>query len=134
MTAHAKTLTIAFYVAFALWFTATRYGPPGLYGRFLAPTVVNILYFCPILLFFIIAALAVRRAVRAASFPRLEVAAAGCAIVGSELFWRFYLSPHAWDAFKLTSIAFDLATPVIAALGLAVVVRELKQSPQPIAA
>jgi hypothetical protein len=43
LSIRAKPLTIAFYVVFALWFTATRYSSPAFYGWLLAPAVVNIL-------------------------------------------------------------------------------------------
>jgi hypothetical protein len=127
MDARPNTLTIAFYVTFALWFTATRYGPPGIYSWVLAPSVVSVLSLGPIVLFSIVAILAARRAVRAASFPWLDVAVVAGGIVGSDLFWRLYLSPHAWDAFKLTSIAFDIATPLIVALGVAAVIGKVRR-------
>lgn len=41
-----------------------------------------------------------------------------------------YLSPSAWDAFKLTSIVLDMATPIIVALGQAAVVGELRRPVQ----
>lgn len=133
MSARAKPFTIAFYVAFALWFTATSYSSPGFYGWLLAPIVGNILGFSLIALFLVVVVLAGRRAVREASFPWLDLAVVGCAIIGFDLFWRFYLSPLAWDAFKLTSIAVDVATPLIAALGLAAVVYELRRPAQIVA-
>ena len=83
-----------------------------------------------IALFFIVVVIAARRAVRAASFPWLEVAVVVCAIVGFDLFWRFYLSRFAWDAFKLTSIALDIAAPLIMALGLAAVIGEVRRPAQ----
>jgi hypothetical protein len=133
MSARAKPFTVAFYIAFALWFTATRYNSPNFYDWAFAPIVGNVLGLCTVALFFVIVGLAVRRAVRAASFPWLDVAVVGAAIIGFDLFWRFYLSPLAWDAFKLTSIALDIATPLIAALGLAAVVSELRRPAQIVA-
>lgn len=130
MSARAKPFTIAFYIAFALWFTATRYSSPGFYGWLLAPIAGNVLGLSTTALFFAVVVLAARRAVREASFPWLDVAVVGCAIIGFDLFWRYYLSPLAWDAFKLTSIAIDIATPLIAALGLAAVVSELRRPAQ----
>ena len=128
MNARASTLTIAFYVAFSLWFTATRYSSPWFYGWVLAPSVGPLLGLGTIAIFFIVVVLAARRAVAAASFPWLDVAVVGGGIVGADLFWRFYLSPHTLDVFKLKSIAFDLATPLIAAFGLAAIVSELRGS------
>lgn len=128
-----KPITIAFYIAFALWFTATRYGSPGFYGWLLAPVVVTVLMLGTFALFFMVVVLAARRGVKAASVPWLDAAVIACAIVGFDLFWRFYLSPFAWDAFKLTSIVLDIATPAIVALGLAAVVSELRRPVQVVA-
>ncbi|MCJ8159940.1 hypothetical protein, partial [Sphingomonas sp. LaA6.9] len=133
MSMRSKPLTVAFYIAFALWFTAIRYSSPGFYGWLLAPVVGTVLTLGTIALFFMVVVLAARRGVRAASFPWLNAAVIACAIIGFDLFWRFYLSPFAWDAFKLTSILLDMATPIIAALGLAAVVGELRRPVQVIA-
>lgn len=133
MTKRTKPLTVAFYIAFALWFTATRYSSPGFYGWLLAPVVGNVLMFGTIALFFMVVVLAVRRGVKATSFPWLDAAIIACAIIGFDLFWRFYLSPFAWDAFKLASIVLDMATPIIVALGLVAVVGELRRPVQVVA-
>jgi hypothetical protein len=127
VSARPKPSTIAFYVAFALWFTATRYSDPGFYGWLLSPIVANILGLSTIAIFLIAGVLAARRAIKAASFPWLDVAVVGCAIVGFDLFWRFYLSPMAWDAFKVTSVAVDIATPLVAAFGVVAVVSEWRR-------
>ncbi len=133
MTLRSKPLTVAFYIVFALWFTATRYSSPGFYGWVLAPVVATVLMLVPIALFLMVVVLAARRGGKAASFPWLDAVVIACAIIGFDLFWRFYLSPFAWDAFKLTSIVLDIATPVIVALGLAAVVSELRRPVQVIA-
>jgi hypothetical protein len=83
-----------------------------------------------IALFLIVVVLAARRGIKIASFPWLDAAAIACAITGFDLLWRFYLSPFAWDAFKLTSMVLGVATPIIVALGLAVVVGELRRPVQ----
>ena len=132
MMARTNVLIIAFYVAFALWFTATRYSSPGFYNWVFARSVGDILSVSTIMLFFMVVALAAWRAVEAASFPWLDVAVVGGSVVGSDLFWRYYPSPHAWDAFKLTSIVFDIATPLIAAMGMAVLVSELRRPTRPL--
>lgn len=132
MKARTNVLTIAFYVAFALWFTATRYGSPSFYDWVFTPVVGYILGVCTVVVFFMVVALAAWRAVEAASMPWLDVAVVGGVLVGSDLFWRYYLSAHTWDAFKLTSIVFDSATPLIAALGMAVLVSELKRRTRPV--
>lgn len=125
MSMRSKPLTVAFYVAFALWFTAIRYSSPSFYGWLLAPVVGKVLALGTIALFFIVVVLAAWRGVKVASFPWVEAAVIGCAIIGFDLFWRFYLSPFAWDAFKLTSIVLDIATPLLATLGLFAVSGEL---------
>ena len=134
MSARPKPFTVAFYVAFALWFTATRYSGPSFYSWLVAPVVETALGLGTVALFLITLIVAARRAVRTRSFPWLDLAVIGCAILGFDLFWRFYLSPLAWDAFKLTSIAIDIATPLIAALGLAAVVSKFRRPAQAVAA
>jgi hypothetical protein len=130
MSDRTTPLTIMFYVAFALWFTATRYSSPGFYDWLLAPIVGDVLRLCTFALFFIVAILAVRRATRAASFPWLDGYIAGGAIVGFDLFWRFFLSPLARDAFKLASISLDIGTPLIAALGVGAMIAEVRRPAQ----
>ncbi len=130
MSARPKPFTIAFYVAFALWFTAARYSGPSFYRWLLAPIVESALVLSSVALFLIAVVLAARRAVRTGSFPSLDVAVVGCAILGFDLFWRFYLSPLAWDAFKLTSVAIDIATPLVVALGLSAVIGEFRRPAQ----
>ena len=123
-------LTIAFYIAFALWFTAISYGSPGFYSGLLSPVASKILVFGTIAVFFAVVILAAWRGFRTSTFPHLDVAVVGCAIIGFDLAWRFYLSQFAWDAFKIISIALDIATPAIAILGMFIVVSELKRSGQ----
>ena len=120
-------LAIAFYVVFALWFTALRYSSSSFYSWLLAPIAGKILAFGTIAIFFTIVILATWREVRAASFPWVDAATIGCAIVGFDLLWRFYLSHIAWSAFKLSSIVLDVATPVIAILGMFAVGSELRR-------
>lgn len=127
MTIRTKPLTIAFYIAFALWFTATRYSSPWYYSWLFSPVVGTVLMQAAITLFFMVVVLAMRRGVKTASFPWLDAAVIACAIIGLDLFWRFYLSSFAWDSFKLTSIVLDMATPIILALGMTAVVGEFRQ-------
>jgi hypothetical protein len=133
MNINTKPLTVAFLAVFALWFTSSRYNPPSFYSWLLTPMVGNVLALWTCALFLLIVALVARRGIKVALFPWVEAAVIGCAIVGFDLFWRFYLSQFAWDAFKLTSIALDMATPAIAILGMFVVSSELKRSYQVIA-
>ncbi|MVZ96162.1 hypothetical protein EUU23_00405 [Sphingorhabdus sp. IMCC26285] len=133
MHIRATPLAIAFYVVFALWFTAIRYSSPSFYGWLLAPVIGKILVFGTISLFFTVVILAAWRGVRAAAFPRADAVVVGGAMVCFDLVWRFYLGQFAWDAFKLISIALDMATPAIAILGMCVVSSELKRSGQVIA-
>lgn len=113
-----KSFVISFYVAFALWFTATRYSPPSFYSSFLSPAVTAALTFTTVALFLAVLVLVGWGALKARSFPWLDAAVAVGAVVGFDLFWRFFLSPLAWDAFKLTSIALGIATPLIVVLGV----------------
>lgn len=127
MSKRVTPLTIAFYVAFALWFTATGYSSPAFYGWLLAPVAGTVLMFSTVTLFLMVVVLVARQGAKTASFPWLDAAVVACAIVGFDLFWRFYLSPFAGNAFKLTSIVLDIATPAIAVLGLAAVVSRLRR-------
>lgn len=127
MSMRTKPLTLAFYVTFTLWFTAISYSSPSVYGWLLAPVVGTVLTLGTIAIFFIAVVLAAWRAVKVASFPWLEAALIGCAIIGFDLFWRFYLSPFTLDAFKLASMVLDIATPLIATLGLLAVSGELRR-------
>jgi hypothetical protein len=133
MSTRTKPLTTAFYIAFALWFTASRYSSPGFYGWLLAPMVGTVLMLGTIALFLIAVVLGARRGIKMGSIPWVDAAAIAVPIIGFDLLWRFYLSRFAWDAFKLTSIALDIATPIIVALGLAVVVCELRRPAQVVA-
>ena len=126
MHVRATPLAIAFYVVFAMWFTAIRYSSPSFYGWLLVPVVGYILAVGTIALFFTVVILAAWRGVRTSTFPRLDAAVVGCAIVCFDLVWRFYLSQFAWDGFKQISIALDMATPAIAILGMFVVGSKLK--------
>ena len=130
MSMRPKVLTIAFYILFALWFTASRYSTPGFYDWLLTPAIGTMLMSGSIAMFFMVIVLAARRGVKEASVPWLDAAVIACAIIGFDLLWRFYLSPFAWDAYKLTSIVLDMATPVIVAMGLAAVVSEWRRSVQ----
>ena len=127
MSVRPNPSVIGFYVAFALWFTATRYSAPSFYSWLIAPAAQSALSIVTIVLCPTAIVLATRRALRDGSLPWLDLAVVGCTLLGFDLFWRFYLSPLAGDAFKLTSIAVDIATPLIAALGVVAVVREFKQ-------
>lgn len=105
-------------MAFALWFTATRYSPPSFYSWLLSPAVTAALAFTTVALFLAVLVLVGWRALKARSFPWLDAAVVLSAVVGFDLLWRFFLSPLAWNAFKLTSIALDIATPLIVVLGI----------------
>lgn len=127
MSARKTPVTLAFYVGFALWFTGTRYSSPSFYGWLLSPIVGDALELGTVALFLMVIVIVGRRAIRAASFPWLDVAVSGGAIAASDLFWRFYLSRDAGEAQKLTSIAVDVASPALAALGLAALLVELRR-------
>lgn len=60
MSARPTPYTIGFYVAFALWFTATQYSDPGFYGRLLAPVVESALDLGIVALFLFTVVLAAR--------------------------------------------------------------------------
>jgi len=109
MSTRVNVLAAAFLVASALWFTATRYSPPSFYGSL--GSVLAILIFALVVAVIFVAS---RRAL-----PWREIALTVGALISFEAFWRFYLSRTAWDAFKLTSIALDIGTPLIALLGIA---------------
>ncbi len=111
MAMSMKPLNFAFYTRFALWFTVTQYSSSSFYAWLLAPVVGTVLALGTIALFFIVVVLIARRGFKTASFPWPDAAVLVCATVGFDLFWRFYLSPFAWDAFKITSIVLDIATP-----------------------
>jgi hypothetical protein len=124
VSAHPKTSTLAFYVAFALWFTAMSYSGPGFYAWQLAPIVQDVLGLAMFGVFFVVAVLVVRRSLRRATFPWLDIAVVAGAIVGFEVVWRFCRT-LAWDAFKLASLGLDISTPLIFLLGLIAVSAEL---------
>ena len=128
MRARTHTVTIVFYVVFALWFTANRYGGSGFYSGLIAPIVAVALVVVTFALFCVIVLLAARRAFSEKSLPWADAIIFGCSIVAFDLFWRFYLSPHAWDAFKLTNFVVDAATPAVAFLGICAVVGEWKRN------
>lgn len=130
MLARPRPTTVAFYIAFALWFTATRYSGPGFYSWLVAPIVQDALGVVTFGLFCVIAILAARRALKAACFPWTDAVALGGSFVAFDLFWRLWLSSQAWDAFKLTSGIVDATTPIIAGLGIAAIIGEWKQSQQ----
>ncbi|KHL24222.1 hypothetical protein PK98_14640 [Croceibacterium mercuriale] len=116
--------TVAFYVAFALWLTATGYGGSGFYAGQLAPVVQDVLSLALFAGFLIVVALVIRRSLRAAAFPWLDIAVVAGAFVGFELVWR-YCRPLAWDAFKFASLSLDMAAPLVVALGLKAASAEL---------
>ena len=128
MHSRASPLAITFYVAFALWFTAMRYGSPSFYGWLLTPFVSEVLVFCTVALFLAVVILIAWRGFKASAFPRADAVVAGSAIVCFDLVWRFNVGQFAGDTFKLISIALDIATPAIAILGIFVVVSFLKRS------
>ncbi|MFN3819089.1 MAG: hypothetical protein ACK4R0_08855 [Blastomonas sp.] len=120
-------MTIAFYAAFALWFTAMSYSRPGFYSWLIHPFAQDAL---GLLLWGIFAAVVVavaHRSIIAASMPWLDLVAFGCAVVVFELVWRLYLSPDIWDAFKVISVVVDAATPIIGAIGVAALVGEWRR-------
>jgi hypothetical protein len=57
--------TLAFYVAFALWFTATRYSPPSFYG----PMLTSLLGLATMATLVAVAVQVGLRAMQAVSFP-----------------------------------------------------------------
>lgn len=128
MSVNAKPLTIAFYVAFALWFTAMSYSGLGFYRWFIHPLVEGL--FGLILWAILIAVLVavVRRSVFLASLPWSELVTFSSAFAVFNLLWR--LSPHSWDAFKITSLVVDIATPIIGAIGVAALVGEWRRAEQ----
>lgn len=84
-------------------------------------------------IFLTVVILAAWRGIKAARFPWVNAATFGCAIVGFDLFWRFYLSSGVWNAFKLTSMTLDIGTPAIAILGMFAVGSELRRPSQQVA-
>lgn len=114
-----RSLLVGYYVAFAVWFTATRYSAPTFYSWLLSPSVTAALTFATVALFIAVLVLVGRRAFKARSLPWLDATVLVGALIGLDLFWRFYLSPFTLDAFKLTSMTVDIATPLIVVLGLA---------------
>lgn len=128
MHIRATPLAITFYVAFALWFTAMRYGSQSFYGWLLTPFVGKVLVFCAVALFLAVVILVAWRGFKTSAFPRANAVAAASAIFCFDLIWRFNIGQFAWDTFKLISIVLDIATPVIAILGMFVVGSELKRS------
>jgi hypothetical protein len=68
-----------------------------------------------------------RRSMRTATIPWLDLAVFGLALLASDMFWRFYLSPHAWNAFKSISVLVDASTPIIGAIGVAALVGEWRR-------
>jgi hypothetical protein len=127
MSARTKSLTFAFYAAFALWFTAMNYSGPGFYGSLMHPVVQDVL--CLLLwgIFVAVVVAVARRSISVKSIPWLDLVVFGCAVVALDLFWRLYLSPNAWDAFKVTSFVVDAATPIIGAIGVAALVGESRR-------
>jgi hypothetical protein len=133
MSVRPLPITIAFYVAFAMVFTATRYSGPGFYGSLFGQFFQGAL---GLLLLGIVCAVLIgvgRRSLRTKSFPLVDLVWLGGAVLVLDLFWRLYLSPHAWDAFKLTSVVLDAAQPLVGVLGLISLVAEWKR-PQQLAA
>jgi len=128
MHIRATPLAITFYVAFALWFTAMRYGSLSFYSWLLTPFVDEGLVFCTVALFLAVVILVAWRGFKTSAFPRVDAVVAGSVIVCFDLVWRFNIGQFAWDAFKLISLALDIATPAIAILGMFVVGSELKRS------
>lgn len=128
MQNRAMPITIAFYVTFTLWFTAISYSTPSFYSVLVSPVIGKMLVVGNLALFCTVVLLAAWRGFKTSTFPSLDITVVGCTILGFDLVWRFYLSQSAWDAFKLISIALDLATPAIAMLGIFVVSNELKRS------
>ena len=122
MTNRPSALTIAFYLAFAPWFTEERYTGGGIYaglfGWHFGVIAANLLRVAIVVTLLSVAALVVRRSIRSGKLPLLDASILGVAIIGADLFWRFYLSPYAWDAFKLASVVIDLASPLIVVLGV----------------
>jgi hypothetical protein len=128
MQNRTSPLTIAFYVVFALWFTAISYSFPSFYDWLLAPVVGRILVYGTIALFCTVVVFAAWRGFRISTWPRLDFTVLGCAVLGFDLVWRFYISQFSLESVKLISIAFDVATPAIAILGMFVVSSEWKRS------
>ena len=118
MTNRPSALTIAFYLALAPWFTEERYTGGGIYAGLFGMIVANLLKLVVVASLLLIIALVVRRSIRAGSLPWRDASIFSLAIIGTDLFWRFYLSPNAWDAFKLASALIDLASPLIVVLGV----------------
>lgn len=127
MSARKKSLTIAFYAAFALWFTAMSYSGPGFYGSLIHPFVQDVFGIVLWGIFVAVVVVVARRSISVASIPWLDLVVFGCAVVALDLFWRLYLSPDAWDAFKVTSVVVDAATPIIGAIGVAALVGEWRR-------
>lgn len=130
MSGRTKPLTIAFYLAFALWFIAMSYSGPGFYGWFIHPLAQLVLGLAMWVIFFAVVVVVSRRSLSLASVPWLDLAVFGCVLIALNLYWHLYLSRHAWDAYKLTSIVVDAATPIIVAIGIAAFMGEWRQARQ----
>ncbi|MEN7536349.1 hypothetical protein [Aurantiacibacter flavus] len=127
MSGRTKPLTIAFYLAFAVWFIAMIYVGTGLY-RWLIHPYAQIVFNGALWVTFIAIVVAVaRRSLRLASIPWIDLVVFGCALVALDLFWRFYLSLHAWDAYKITSVMADAAAPIICGIGIVAFVGEWRR-------
>ena len=84
MKVRPHALTIAFYLASALWFTAIRYGSQSFYGWLIAPVVQTMLGIGILGLFCAAMLLAGWRGLRTHSIPWVDAAIAGCSLVGSK--------------------------------------------------
>ena len=130
MNGRIEPLTITFYLAFALWFTVMGYSGPGFYGWLIHPLAQFVLGIVLCSIFFAVVVAVARRSLSLASIPWPDLAIFGGALVAFDLFWRLYLSPHAWDAFKVTAAVVDAAAPIIAAIGVAALVIEWRRARQ----
>jgi hypothetical protein len=127
VSARRNSLTIAFNVAFALWFTAMSYSGSGFYGSLINSTAQDVLGLTLWSIFAAVVIAVARRSMRMATIPWLDLAIFGLSLLASDMFWRLYLSPHAWDAFKFVSVLVDASTPIIGAIGFAALVGELRR-------
>lgn len=97
---------------------------PDFYAWHLTPIVQDVLFVAMVGVLFVVAAIAVRRSVRTATVPWLDIVVLVWAIIAFDLLWRFCRA-LAWDAFELASLVLDVATPIIIVMGSMAVSAEL---------
>jgi len=122
------TATLLFLAAVSAWFVADRYVDLGFYrlgGGEGVEVGLNLLILVTLVL---VTGASVVRSWQSKSVEWPTILAGLVLLLLSEVAWRLFIAPLPLNGFKLVAVVMDLATPLVALLGIVAAIGEWRTS------